>query len=358
PLGEAWMLVSVAICTWNRAKLLDQTLAELHKLCIPTGVTWELLVVNNNSSDETEAVIARHSGPLPIRRLFEPQQGLCHARNCAVAAAQGELLLWTDDDVLVHPDWIAEYVKASCAWPKASFFGGTIDPWFVSPPPRWVLRHLDLLFGPYAIRQLGEDIRPFAGDETPFGASMGFRTEVARAHLYDVRLGHIGKSLIGGEETDLFARLSRAGHTGVWVGTARVQHYIPAERLHLGYVWSWFRSKGKEYQRQGVVGAGKVLWGAPRWGWKKYWLGRVAVRWLAPFKGPGWFKVFRDTAVCQGIIEESRAAATLPAALSQPICSGGAWQPLPPAPSPERRGGAEEFSPPLRLGEGAGGRGQ
>ena len=82
------MIVTVAICTWNRAKLLDQTLTEMRKLRIPPGIEWELLVVNNHCTDETDAVIARHRGALPIQRLFEPRQGLSNARNCAVSTAR------------------------------------------------------------------------------------------------------------------------------------------------------------------------------------------------------------------------------------------------------------------------------
>ena len=73
----------------------------MRKLQIPDGVDWELLVVNNNCTDKTDEVIARHSEVLPLRRLLELKPGLSNARNCAVEAAQGQLLIWTDDDVLV-----------------------------------------------------------------------------------------------------------------------------------------------------------------------------------------------------------------------------------------------------------------
>src|SRR4051812_37235025 len=104
------MLITVAVCTWNRAGLLDRTLSRMCQLRVPEGVEWELLVVNNNCTDETDAVLARYQGRLPLRRLSEPSQGHSHARNRAVRAARGELLIWTDDDVLVEPDWIAGYV--------------------------------------------------------------------------------------------------------------------------------------------------------------------------------------------------------------------------------------------------------
>src|SRR5262245_53707365 len=86
------MILTVAIWTWNRARLLDQTLARMRDLRVPAGGTWELLVVNNNCTDDTDAVIAKHASALPLVRLFEPKQGLSNARNCAVDHARGDLL--------------------------------------------------------------------------------------------------------------------------------------------------------------------------------------------------------------------------------------------------------------------------
>ena len=136
------MRITVAICTWNRAELLDRTLSQMHNLRIPPGIEWELLVVNNNCTDDTDAVVARHAQVLPIRRLFEGSQGQSHSRNHALREAFGELIVWTDDDVLVDQDWLAAYVKAARDWPEASYFGGTITPWFAAPPPFWIERNL------------------------------------------------------------------------------------------------------------------------------------------------------------------------------------------------------------------------
>src|SRR5689334_7868892 len=124
------MDVTVAICTWNRARLLDSTLAQFCKLRIPDGLTWELLVVDNNSTDDTRAVIEKYSGRLPVRRLLEAEQGASPARNRAIAEAAADLLLFTDGDVLVDEGWLAAYVEAAERWPNAGFFGGLITPWF------------------------------------------------------------------------------------------------------------------------------------------------------------------------------------------------------------------------------------
>jgi glycosyltransferase involved in cell wall biosynthesis len=113
-----------------------------------------------------------------LRRLFEPRQGLSHARNRAVAAARGEALLWTDDDVLVEPDWLTEYVKAARDWPAASCFGGPIEPDFAVAPPPWVERHLDLLADTWALLSRDPGVRPGEPDEMFHGANMAFRTAV------------------------------------------------------------------------------------------------------------------------------------------------------------------------------------
>jgi glycosyltransferase involved in cell wall biosynthesis len=84
------------------SRLLDKTFERMRELRAPTGVEWELLVVNNNCTDETDAVIERHRPHLPLTRLFEPKQGLSNARNSAIEHARGRFLVWTDDDVLVN----------------------------------------------------------------------------------------------------------------------------------------------------------------------------------------------------------------------------------------------------------------
>ena len=130
------MKITVEICTWNRAALLDRTLDCMRQLHVPDGAEWELLIVNNNCSDDTDSVLSRYGEFLPIRRVFEPRQGTCHARNTAVREARGELLVQTDDDVLVDRAWLQEYCAAATRFPEAAFFGGTIEPWFESSPPR------------------------------------------------------------------------------------------------------------------------------------------------------------------------------------------------------------------------------
>jgi glycosyltransferase involved in cell wall biosynthesis len=303
------MKISIAICTWNRAKLLDQTLTRMQQLRILPEMDWELLVVNNNCTDDTDAVIARHADKLPLRRLHEPKQGHSNARNCAVAAAQGDLLIWTDDDVLVDPNWLEEYVRAAKQWPEAVFFGGTVEPWFAVTPPPWMLRHMASLQGPFAVRELGKEVRPLADGELPFGANMAFRTKVLKDHEFDPRLGHNGDVPRGGEETQLMLRLKQKGQTGIWVGTACVKHYIPAERLTTRYIRHYFRSGGQAEVRRGAYREpSPLLLRAPRWAWRQYWQAKVLELLCCFRKDQTWFDALRRSAILRGVIDEWQAA--------------------------------------------------
>ncbi len=304
------MDITVAICTWNRSKLLDQTLTRMRTLKLPEQATWELLVVNNNSTDDTDAVLAAHAPHLPLVKLFEPKQGHSNARNCAIDHARSDLLIWTDDDVLVEPDWLAEYLKAATAYPEAGFFGGTVDPWFESDPPQWVARHLQALEGPFALRRLGPDVRPLAANEQVFGANMAFRTDLLRACRFDPALGRVGTGMLSGDETTVIARLRAQGQTGVWVGSARVWHFIPSERMTTAYVWKFFHGLGRTDQR--LVRhdrTGPQLFGVPRWMVRRYIAARVRSLLLAPWRGAGWAESYISAAAARGVIDECRALA-------------------------------------------------
>src|SRR5438067_12204351 len=133
------MLVTVAICTYNRAESLRRALQSLTRMKLEPNLAWELVVVNNNCTDNTEQVIAAFADKLPLRRVFQPVQGLSHARNCAVDAARGRYIVWTDDDVVVEESWLTAYRQAFAHWPDGAVFGGAIIPTFESPAVPWVV---------------------------------------------------------------------------------------------------------------------------------------------------------------------------------------------------------------------------
>jgi len=261
------MDATIAICTWNRSALLDKTLQQMRQLAVPAGVSWEIVVVNNRCTDDTDAILAKHTGPLPVRRVFEDKQGQSHARNAAAMAALGELIVWTDDDVLVESRWLSEMLAAARVRPEFSFFGGPIEPWFEHDPPKWLLDNWPAINGAFAFRDLGTEAFEFDLKRLPYGANYAMRTSVQREFLYNPRLGRVATGEIRGEETDVLHKLLAASHRGGWVPTAKVQHFIPADRLTLDYIRRFFQGIGHtEFIRKNpeldrsVIG----LWERPR----------------------------------------------------------------------------------------------
>jgi hypothetical protein len=259
--------VTVAICTWNRCALLRQTLERMVQMTAPLGIGWELLVVNNNSTDDTDAVIAEFATRLPIRRLFEPAPGLSNARNRAVAEATGEYMVWTDDDVLVEPEWLVEYCAGFVRHPRGTVFGGPVKPWFPNTPPAWLVEGWSRVFAAYACIDHGGDERQLDDRKVPFGANMAMRMDHQRAQRYDPSLGVRPGSRMGGEEIDVIRRSLAAGGESWWLPAARVQHYIPEQRQSLEYLRRYFFSDGEYLGRfeSGTLEHFPRLFGRPRW---------------------------------------------------------------------------------------------
>jgi glycosyltransferase involved in cell wall biosynthesis len=311
------MDISVIICTWNRAALLDQTLAEMRKLRVPAGVEWELLVVNNNCSDDTDAVIARHAEHLPIRRLFEGTPGKSHAANLAVAQARGDLLVWTDDDALVDPDWLAEYARAARKWPDVMYFGGPVEPWFAAEPPRWIRRNFAAFACAYATREPGPDTRLMEPSEFPYGVNMAIRRRGFEGVAFDTRVGPRFDTHVRGEDVLLVERFRQRGYRGLWVVSARLRHYIPRDRLTHKYIWGFYVGLGKTARRLDPARPVPTLFGVPRWALKQYLLCSLKTLFLSPFKGRRWVAAMKRAAWMKGVLLEAGTA-------SQPSTAGSA----------------------------------
>jgi glycosyltransferase involved in cell wall biosynthesis len=267
------MYVTVAICTWNRADLLDQTLTRMRELRIPEGVEWELIIVNNNCTDHTDEVIARHTDALPIRRILESRQGHSHARNRVLSEARGDLLLWTDDDVLVDREWLVEFVKAAVRHPDAAGFGGPIEPWFPVPPDVDLVKAFPALAIGFCGLDLGIPEGTLPDDAQVVGANMAHRLEKVGRLRCDTRLGMTpikssGKEslAVGGyEDYDFNNRLRAQGERFVWVPTMRVKHYVNPARMTLDYLRSFYAEGGRTEVRRLGIPSGPRIFGVPRW---------------------------------------------------------------------------------------------
>jgi glycosyltransferase involved in cell wall biosynthesis len=240
-------MVSVAICTRNRAGPLRALLDSACALRIPPGLSWELLVVDNGSDDDTAGVVHAYAGRLPLRRVDEPKAGLSHARNRAVGEARGRYICWTDDDVLLDPGWLAAYVDAFGRHPEAAIFGGRIFPELEQPAPAWCESNKDFwpLSCVFARRDMGDEVRPIrVAEGTPWGANFAVRAREQQLFPYDPALGLSPDHGRVGEETDVIHRILAAGGTGWWVPESKVRHVIAGPRQTREQVFRHFRRAG------------------------------------------------------------------------------------------------------------------
>lgn len=301
------MHITIIICTYNRCRLLNNTLAQFRDLDLSSCTGWEIIVVNNKCSDDTELVIQRHSGHLPVRRLWEPRPGKSRAANLAVREARGELLLWTDDDVLVDPGWLRAYVEAAQAYPHASFFGGPIEPWFETDPPAWILRHYALIARCFAARDgFAEPFVPISADYIPYGANMAIRRHCFDACSFDIRIGPEGDNQVGAEDGTLLQSLLARGMQGIWVRDARVRHFIPKARLTEHFMWKFHCGRGRQGVKAGEVGSRLWIFGMPAWAIRGYLGNLVVSKLLSPTKNERWLRALIQSARCQGALKELR----------------------------------------------------
>lgn len=234
---------SVIVCTYNRCQNLQPCLSALARQEDVSGIDWEVVVVDNNSSDDTPATVERLARELPVtvRYVREAQQGLNHARNCGVTHSRGTHFTFVDDDILVSSQWLAALHRAF-GRTDADAVGGRIhlDPSIELPP--WVVPGSETA-GFLGYQDLGDE--PFRMDGTsnyPFGGNMSFhRRVVEKIGLFDTRLGRKGEGrkrgeLFKGAETDYFHRLAAAGGARIFYEPqAIVYHRVQPFQLQRRY---------------------------------------------------------------------------------------------------------------------------
>ncbi len=241
---------TVLIATYNRARLLDQTLDSLRHMRVSPSLRWELIVVDNNSADNTRAVVQRNAQDFPVRLryLFERRQGRSSALNAGIDAAEGAVIAFTDDDVIVVDGWLdaaCDALRGTDA--SRAYTGGPVRPIWEAPAPPWLDLTRGDLWGTIAIQNHGDS--PFVyeeGGKVPLGANMA----VKRAMFDEIGkfrpdLGRTsGRLVLGQEVPELLWRARAAGLRGMYLPAMAVNHHVPAKRLTRGYFRKWWFGKG------------------------------------------------------------------------------------------------------------------
>ena len=252
-------MITAAICTRNRAGMLPAALECLARQTLDRDA-YEILVVDNGSTDSTAAVLADHAKMIAnLRSVSERRVGLSWARNRAVAEARGQIIAFTDDDVRVSPGWLCAIQAGFDGNPRAVAAGGPVHPVYEVPPPEWMTPELAAL---HAAVDFGEAPRVLTLPDHPVGANMAFCAQVLRSlGGFTPRLGFSGRRLVGCEEVHMFARVSASGGVTLWLPAAAVDHMVPAARLSRR--WAVHRQYGEGVARGRLThGPGAVL---PEW---------------------------------------------------------------------------------------------
>jgi glycosyltransferase involved in cell wall biosynthesis len=312
---------TVLICTYNRAQLLAQTLDSLASG--RTGsLRWNVVVVDNNSSDDTHDVVtSRIDGyPVELKYAFEKKQGKSNALNTGLALTSANLVVFTDDDVRVCEGWLAAACRPLLN-DTIDYTGGPVRPiWEVPGPPAWFDLKRSDLWGTVALLDYGPDSFIFEERRrVPLGANMAVRRElIDRIGGFDPELGRRGKALLGQEQAEFFCRSRAAGARGLYVPAMALQHHVPASRLTRGYFRRWWYwkgvSKSKLEQRHVITELGLDLSRVPKLAGIPRFMFASAVRdarsWLmALFKQDGMVRMRHEMMICYffGYLSGSRA---------------------------------------------------
>jgi glycosyltransferase involved in cell wall biosynthesis len=222
-------VLSVLIPTRNGAqRSLPATLEAFCRLHPPED-GWKLIVIDNASTDGTRSLVEARRDALPIEYVYEPRVGKNRALNTGLEHAVGDLVVFTDDDVLPVPEWLPILRRAADARPPYSIFGGPVLPRWPSQPPSWILDWVPLsptytvLYprpeGPYLARGV-------------FGPNMAIRAEVfQKGYRFDERIGPRGRSYAMGSETELLLRLEQAGYLTWHCQRALLFHAIETHQM-------------------------------------------------------------------------------------------------------------------------------
>ena len=228
------LLVTAIICTRNRARLLDLCLRSVLRQTVPRE-RYEVLVVDNGSSDDTAAVCAAQASA-GVRRIVEPVVGLSRARNTGWQEAKGAVVGYLDDDGQATEGWLAGVLAAfHDVQPIPAWAGGPIElDWHV-PPPAWLDPPLQECLGAL---ELGNRPRWLTPNERLGGGNSFFPRALLRdVGGFDERLGRVNNLLLSGEETQLQRRLEARGGRLYYHPAIRMRHDVPEERVQPAFFY-------------------------------------------------------------------------------------------------------------------------
>lgn len=227
-------MMTVLLATYNGADTLRRVL-EAHSRLLPPMGGWRLVVVDNGSTDSSPRILGDFAGRLPLTHLREPTPGKNHALNRGLEGVEGDLVVFTDDDVLPREDWLRQMRGVADVQSGFDVFGGSIVPRWEVAPPAWLLRCVPLDVT-YSLTDTGRADGPVEPGLV-FGPNMAIRSRVfARGFRFDPTIGPNRRTYAMGSETELTKRLARSGSASWHCGAAVVEHIVRPHQMRRRWV--------------------------------------------------------------------------------------------------------------------------
>ncbi|QHL89101.1 glycosyltransferase [Nibribacter ruber] len=242
--------VSVVICTFNGARLLPKTLRHLAQQQVREDIKWEVLIVDNASTDNSQRVIydvwADSQTTVPLIILYQPQPGLTHARHMAMENATYDFVLFCDDDNWLAPDYVSTAYGLMTQNPSIGALGGRGELVFENKVPLWVRGHGLFANGPQA-KESGS-----VPNNVVYGAGCVIRKtayeKIVKAQFQPLLADRLGTHLSAGGDYELCYNLALAGYSIWYEEKLRFKHFMPNSRLSWEYTVRLIKQGAKSFE--------------------------------------------------------------------------------------------------------------
>ena len=299
------MKISVVLCTYNRASSLRTVLEMLAHQELGNDVEFELVVVDNNSTDSTRAVVELFQQDFPdldIQYYFEATQGKSYALNAGIRAASHEVLAFTDDDVVIDPCWLRSISEAFNALPTR-VLAGRVRPLWMSSKPAWMNELESRLYTAIVEFDMGE--KPLKLDEPGIGANMAVHSDVFDEFgAFRTDIGPTSGELMRCEDTEIFQRLISSGEPVYYSPEMIIDHPVEEFRMTREYFLKYYFAYGRSRTRISGVEPVTLFFGVPRYMLRQV-LSQIC-RWLSTISVSERFLRKLELAEQLGVIFESR----------------------------------------------------
>lgn len=302
--------ITLVIATYNGARTLPKTLTSVNQLTIPNNCIFNVVIIDNNSNDGTSDIITKNQCSHSLIKLQQQKQGKNAALNLIFEGnvPLGELLIFSDDDVIFPENFIKKYLELIINQPEINIFGGAVIPHWPNEVPHAILEGIDAVVA-FAITPAAAGYQTGLIDPVKLhGPNMAIRFDVfAQGIRFNEDIGPNGGNYMMGSETELLYRLKNTGHQAFYHQELKVQHIIRPEQLSRNWIASRAYKAGRSLVMHQIQNKQNIvvneLRGFPRWALLKRWKIQLT-KLITPSKSPKGYKLLWQSSHLEGYCDE------------------------------------------------------